>query len=62
MSQDENPASRKLLTPNDLIHLVCPACHAALQLEGAGAILCGGCNRRYPIVDGLPILLIESAL
>lgn len=52
---------RNMLAQQDLLHLVCPVCHAALRLEAA-TILCTGCARRYPIVDGLPVLLAERAL
>jgi uncharacterized protein YbaR (Trm112 family) len=54
------------ITEQDLQYLVCPVCHAALRLEiqrvEASAIVCVGCARRYPIVDGLPVLLAERAL
>jgi uncharacterized protein YbaR (Trm112 family) len=54
------------ITEQDLRYLVCPVCHAALRLEvqraEASTILCVGCGRRYPIVDGLPVLLAERAL
>lgn len=46
--------------------LACPVCHAALQhieqedLKQA-AVLCSGCGRRYPIREGLPVLLAEAA-
>ena len=42
-------ASPHTLTQQDLRTLVCPVCHAGLQLE-AQAILCTGCGRRYPVV------------
>ena len=42
--------------------LVCPVCHGRLRLEGAAAIACAGCGRRYPIVDGLPVLIASRAL
>jgi uncharacterized protein YbaR (Trm112 family) len=58
MAQDSNSVERKLLTPNELRYVVCPACYATLCME-AESILCTGCARRYPIVDGLPILLIQ---
>jgi hypothetical protein len=45
----------------DLSALVCPVCHAALHLD-AQVILCTGCGRRYPIVDGVPVLLAERAI
>jgi uncharacterized protein YbaR (Trm112 family) len=41
--------------------LVCPVCHGALMLKG-DAIDCQGCGRRYPIVDGLPILIESRAI
>jgi uncharacterized protein YbaR (Trm112 family) len=49
------------VTQQDLRTLVCPVCHAALQLE-AQAIRCTGCGRRYPIVDGIAVLLAERAI
>ena len=44
-----------------LDRLVCPVCHEALTLEGS-TILCSGCGRRYPIVDGFPVLIASRAL
>jgi uncharacterized protein YbaR (Trm112 family) len=26
-----------------------------------GRILCAGCGRAYPIVDGIPVLIVERA-
>jgi uncharacterized protein YbaR (Trm112 family) len=49
------------LAQQDLRTLVCPVCHGALQLE-AQAILCTGCGHRYPVVDGIPVLLAERAI
>jgi uncharacterized protein YbaR (Trm112 family) len=49
------------LTQADLRWLVCPVCHGQLQLAGE-AIRCVGCQRRYPLVDGLPVLLAGRAL
>jgi hypothetical protein len=49
------------LTQADLRWLVCPVCHGLLQLAGE-AIRCVGCQRRYPLVDGLPVLLAGRAL
>ncbi len=37
--------------------LACPACHAQLALESADRIRCAGCDQRYPILDGIPMLL-----
>jgi uncharacterized protein YbaR (Trm112 family) len=40
--------------------LACPACKADVELEGEW-IICTGCGRRYPIRDGIPVMLIEEA-
>jgi uncharacterized protein YbaR (Trm112 family) len=48
------------LHPEDLRWLVCPVCHQSLDLED-NAVRCSGCDRRYPIVDGIPILLASRA-
>ncbi|MGO8758726.1 MAG: Trm112 family protein [Terracidiphilus sp.] len=45
---------------NVLSQLACPACHGELHLEGA-RLICGGCRRAYPIVDGIPVLIAERA-
>jgi uncharacterized protein YbaR (Trm112 family) len=54
-------SSASKLTQADLRWLVCPVCHGPLELAGE-AIACGGCKRRYPLVDGLPVLLADRAL
>ena len=52
--------------------LACPACHGDLQLyikadspseklTNADRLLCGACGRAYPIIDGIPVLIVERA-
>lgn len=42
--------------------LACPLCKTAVALTADGqGLLCGACRRRYPIVDDIPIMLIEDA-
>jgi uncharacterized protein YbaR (Trm112 family) len=56
--------------------VVCPACLGALRPVtqatvcgtcwgelGAGAklLVCDACGRRYPVVDGIPVLIVERA-
>jgi uncharacterized protein YbaR (Trm112 family) len=48
------------LKQDDLALLVCPVCRQSLALDAETA-RCTGCNRRYPIVDGIPILLVDRA-
>ncbi|MCX6340003.1 MAG: Trm112 family protein [Candidatus Aureabacteria bacterium] len=40
--------------------LACPACKADVKLEDE-KIVCTQCGRRYPIRDGIPIMLIDEA-
>jgi uncharacterized protein YbaR (Trm112 family) len=48
------------LKPEDLRWLVCPVCHQILALD-ANFVRCAGCRRRYPIVEGIPVLLADRA-
>ena len=48
------------LTAENLRWIVCPVCRQSLQLEAA-EIRCQGCGKRYPIVDGIPVLLADRA-
>ncbi|MEA3328425.1 MAG: Trm112 family protein [Candidatus Omnitrophota bacterium] len=40
--------------------LACPACKKEVRLE-AEEIVCVGCKKRYPIRNGIPIMLIEES-
>ena len=40
--------------------LACPACRAEVRLEG-DRIVCTSCGKRYPVRDGIPIMLVEEA-
>lgn len=40
--------------------LACPLCKADVFLQ-ENKIVCTKCKRRYPIRDGIPIMLIEEA-
>ena len=42
-----------------LDQLACPACFGDLHLDGS-RLLCNGCGRVYPIVDGIPVLIVEQ--
>jgi uncharacterized protein len=39
--------------------LACPACQGDLRLESE-RVVCERCGRRYPIVDGIPVLIAED--
>ena len=42
--------------------LACPACKGEVRLDEASKrIICQACGRRYPIRDGIPVMLIDEA-
>ncbi len=40
--------------------LACPACKSEVELREE-KIVCLKCRRRYPIRDGIPVMLIDEA-
>ncbi|MFA5060444.1 MAG: Trm112 family protein [Candidatus Omnitrophota bacterium] len=40
--------------------LACPACKSDVKHQG-NKIVCVKCGRKYPIKNGIPIMLIEEA-
>jgi hypothetical protein len=50
------------IDPKLLEILACPVCKTEVRptADGAG-LLCGTCHRRYPIVEDIPIMIIEEA-
>ena len=40
--------------------LACPACKTPIRME-ADRLICDTCGRRYPIRDGIPVMLIDEA-
>jgi uncharacterized protein YbaR (Trm112 family) len=40
--------------------LACPACKGDVELKD-NKIVCKECQRKYPIRDGIPILIVEEA-
>ncbi|WP_424321717.1 Trm112 family protein [Klenkia marina] len=51
------------MDPALLAILACPdAHHSPLTLDaGAGELLCTGCDRAFPVRDGIPVLLLDEA-
>jgi len=45
---------------NVLDQLACPACLGNLRLADR-RLVCASCRRAYPIVDGIPALIVEQA-
>ena len=43
--------------------LVCPQCKGRLtQVESGQSFLCNQCHLKYPVRDGIPVMLLEEAL
>jgi len=40
--------------------LACPVDHAPVTDEGS-QLVCRSCGRRYPVRDGIPVMLVEEA-
>jgi len=40
--------------------LACPLCKTPVKLD-ADRLVCTKCGRRYPIRDGIPVMLVDEA-
>jgi uncharacterized protein YbaR (Trm112 family) len=49
-----------MIDPKLLEILACPVCKEPVKLE-ADRLVCAKCGRRYPIRDGIPVMLPEEA-
>lgn len=42
--------------------LVCPDCHGAVEYKDRRhVVICTECGLRYPVVDHIPVMLVEEA-
>jgi uncharacterized protein len=48
-----------MLNPELLQILVCPVCRTKVVQAGE-RLVCQGCGRKYPIREGIPIMLVEE--
>jgi len=50
------------IDPKLLEILACPVCKTDVRptADGAG-LVCGTCHRRYPIVEDIPVMIVEEA-
>jgi len=60
MASQKKQSSMPAFDPAVLAELACPACLADLKLADQ-RLICAGCRRAYPIVDGIPVLIVERA-
>lgn len=49
-----------MIDPQLLEILACPACKTPVTLEQE-RLVCGHCRRRFPIREGIPVMLLEEA-
>ena len=50
------------LSPQLLAILVCPKCIGTLEYrESEPSLVCHQCRLRYPVRDGIPIMLLDEA-
>jgi len=51
------------LEPAQLAILTCPVCHASLRRAGDVELACDNhaCGLVYPVVDDIPVLLVDEA-
>lgn len=48
------------LDPALLEIIVCPDCHGDLGVAGE-ELVCAGCGLAYPVIDDIPVLLVDEA-
>ena len=41
--------------------LACPKCHTRVEMKEPDALRCPACKVVYPIIDGIPVMLVEEA-
>lgn len=51
--------AKEVINPELLKILACPMCKQKVELKGE-ELVCVGCGRRYPIVDGIPHMLPDE--
>ncbi|MFH1486145.1 MAG: methyltransferase domain-containing protein [Chloroflexota bacterium] len=53
-----------MISPNLLAVLACPACQGEVILDASadGFLRCEVCQRRYSIVEGIPLMVVEDVL
>lgn len=52
------------MLPLELLHiLACPICKEKLiQPDESASLRCTSCNRNYPVIEGIPLMLPEQTV
>ena len=54
--------AKKILSKELLDILACPLCKTDLRYDKKNQkLICKKCKRKYPVRDGIPIMLVEEA-
>jgi uncharacterized protein YbaR (Trm112 family) len=57
-----NPTTIPLVISQELLEiLACPKCHTKVEMKEPDQLRCPNCKVLYPIVDGIPVMLIAEA-
>ena len=59
MTNSSTQPGSQVISPSLLAILVCPVDKEDVRVDGT-ELVCTACGRRYPIVDGIPNMLIDE--
>ena len=62
--QDQSPDPSPVIAAELLDLLACPACEqrpAVTLADDQQSLQCTACGRTYPILDGIPVMLVDEA-
>jgi len=59
MTNGLTQSTTPVISPTLLAILVCPVDKQEVNVEGS-ELVCTACGRRYPIVDGIPNMLVDG--
>ena len=63
--QSGTPSDHRELSPELLQRLACPACDErppVEQIDDGRFLQCTVCRREYPVVDGIPVMLVSETV
>ena len=49
------------LSQDLLAILACPSCKGDVRLLDESGLVCDACRLKYPITDGIPVMLVDEA-